>query len=137
LGYLGSAADRAAARPDIRGELVGPDGTHIIDCRVFYSVLPATVAWFSLDVCVCDSSAPPCFWLVSGSFLARFWRVGGQAHATNVAPPGFASAMQQLVNTVHWGLARGVGATVGGRILARTNGTRAWHEKLLPTFRLN
>ena len=75
--------------------------------------------------------------LASGSFLARFWRVGGQAHATNVAPPGFASAMQQLVNTVHWGLARGVGATVGGRILARTNGTRAWHEKLLPTFRLN
>ena len=75
LGYLGSAADRAAARPDIRGELVGPDGTHIIDCHVFYSVLPATVAWFSLDVCVCvcDSSAPPCFWLVSGSFLARWW----------------------------------------------------------------
>ena len=30
LGYLGSAADRAAARPDIRGELVGPDGTHMI-----------------------------------------------------------------------------------------------------------
>jgi hypothetical protein len=76
LGYLGSAADRAAARPDIRGELVGPDGTHMIDCRVYSTLCslgPSTVAWFSLDVCVCDSSAPPCFWLVSGSFLARWW----------------------------------------------------------------
>jgi len=43
-------------------------------------------------------------------------------HCSRVAPEGFASAMQQMVNTVHWGLARGIGATVGGRILARTSG---------------
>eukprot|EP01052_Picozoa_sp_SAG31_P039069 SAG31_NODE_5341_length_2599_cov_1.845600_5_plen_69_part_00 len=30
--------------------------------------------------------------------------------------------MQQLVNTVHWGLARGIGATIGGRILGRAGG---------------
>lgn len=48
------------------------------------------------------------------------------AHATRVAPPGFASAMQQLVNTVHWGLARGVGATIGGRILGSAGGERMY-----------
>ena len=35
---------------------------------------------------------------------------------------GMASATQQLLNTVHWGLARGLGAAVGGRILARSTG---------------
>jgi hypothetical protein len=46
------------------------------------------------------------------------------AHSTRVAPPGMASATQQLISTVHWGLAAGVGAAVGGRIIARSGGER-------------
>jgi hypothetical protein len=38
-------------------------------------------------------------------------------HCARVAPVGMAAATQQLLNTLHWGLARGIGAAVGGRIL--------------------
>lgn len=46
------------------------------------------------------------------------------AHCARVAPPGMASTTQQLISTVHWGLAAGVGAAVGGRIIARSSGER-------------
>jgi hypothetical protein len=46
------------------------------------------------------------------------------AHCARVAPPGMASATQQLVSTVHWGLAAGVGAAMGGRVIARSSGER-------------
>ena len=45
-------------------------------------------------------------------------------HSTRVAPDGFHSSMNQLINTVHWGLARGIGSTIGGSILARSGGER-------------
>ena len=44
------------------------------------------------------------------------------AHCARVAPAGMASTTQQLVNTLNWGIARGVGAAAGGRVLARAGG---------------
>ena len=41
-------------------------------------------------------------------------------HCSRVAPDGMGSSTQQLVNTVHWGLARGIGASVGGMIMSRS-----------------
>ena len=47
-------------------------------------------------------------------------------HCVRVAPPGMVGTTQQLISTVHWGLAQGVGAAVGGRVLARTSGERMY-----------
>ena len=44
------------------------------------------------------------------------------AHCARVAPPGMASTTQQLVNTLNWGIARGIGASAGGLVLARAGG---------------
>jgi hypothetical protein len=46
------------------------------------------------------------------------------AHCSRVAPLGMAGSTQQLISTVHWGLAAGVGAAVGGRVIARSGGQR-------------
>lgn len=46
------------------------------------------------------------------------------AHCVRVAPDGMIGSTQQLISTVHWGLAAGVGAAVGGRVIAQSGGER-------------
>ena len=61
------------------------------------------------------------FELLHGVTFAIQWSAI-TTHAGRVAPDGFHASAHQLINTIYFGLARGFGAAVGGRIFDARGG---------------